>query len=93
MYTKELIQSFSNLSLSEKRREFGRELSESYILIDKLLSDITNSKPLVEEDELDNLYDSNISEDEYLTGLYEDFINYKEILALYLSKVSEDKYE
>ena len=44
-------------------------------------------------DEFNNLYDGTTSEDVYLSGLYEDFINFKELLSIYLDKVIADKYE
>ena len=42
-------------------------------------------------DEYDNLFDSNLTETDYLTGLYEDIINLKDILGLYLSTVIIEK--
>lgn len=88
----ELIKSFSNLPISDKRKELGREISELTIIIYKLLADITNVNGSPNMDEFNNLYDSKISEDEYLTGLYEDLINYKELLGIYLSKALGDVY-
>lgn len=88
----ELIKSFSNLPISDKRKELGREISELTVVIYKLLADITNVNGIPDMDEFNNLYDSKISEDEYLTGLYEDLINYKELLGIYLSKALGDVY-
>ena len=89
----ELIKSFSQLTTSEKRKEFGKELSETAILIYKLLADITNNKNNIDINQFTNLFDGNITEDEYLTGLYEDFLNYKELLSIYLDKTIVEYYE
>ncbi len=90
---KKLIEGFSNLDVSDKRKELGRELAESTVMVYKLLADITGINNIPNMDEFNNLYDGTTSEDEYLTGFYEDFINYKELLAIYLSKAISDKYE
>lgn len=90
---KKLIESFSDLDVSDKRKELGREVSESIVMVYKLLADITEIKNMPNMDDFNNLYNGIISEDEYLTGLYEHFINYKELLAIYLSKVLHDKYK
>lgn len=88
-----LISAFSKLDVTDKRKELGRELSESTILIYKLLADITSDAIQPDIDNFNNLYDNKLSEDDYLTGLYEDFIDYQELLSIYLDKVLKDKYE
>lgn len=90
---KKLIDSFSNLDVSDKRKELGRELAEATVVVYKLLADITGVNHIPNMDEFNNLYDGTVSEDEYLTGFYEDFLNYKELLAIYLSKALADKYK
>ena len=89
----QLVAAYANLSVSDKRKELGRELAEASIMIYKLLSDITGVESMPNMDEFNNLYDGTTSEDVYLSGLYEDFINFKELLSIYLDKVIADKYE
>ncbi len=89
----DLILSFKDLELSEKRREFGRELAEATVVIQKLLNDISEGEIPIDLDRFNNLYDGQSTEDEYLTGLYEDFLTFKELLAMYLSKTTEIYYE
>lgn len=83
----QLIVSFAELSIGEKRRELGREIAELTIVIKKLIADQIGA-PLNDNllNDFNNLYDSNTSEDEYLTGLFEDIIDFKEALGLLLSK-------
>ena len=89
---KDLIDNYSKLSVGDKRRELGREIAELSLVIKKLLNDSLEG---VEQknslDEYDNLFDSNLTETDYLTGLYEDIINLKDILGLYLSTVIIEK--
>lgn len=49
--------------------------------------------PNVSLEEFNNLYDGYSSESEYLTGLYEDILNFKELLGIYLSKTAIESYE
>ena len=88
-----LVAAYANLSVSDKRKELGRELAEASVMIYKLLSDITGVESMPNMDEFNNLYDGTTSEDVYLSGLYEDLINFKELLSIYLDKVIADKYE
>ena len=90
----DLITSFDALTVPEKRRELGREIAEILIVIKQLLAEQTGL-PLKEEvlKDFDNLYDGTISESNYLTGMYEDVIDLKESLGLFLSKNIFDEYE
>jgi len=90
----ELINSYNDLTINDKRRELGREIAELSIVIKQLISYQTGI-PLNESllNDYNNLYDGNLSENDYLTGLYEDVINLKEDLGLYFSKNEFDEYE
>lgn len=89
---KNLVDAYNKLDIADKRKELGKELTESSIMLYKLLTDITNINAIPNLDEFNNLYDSSMKESEYLTGFYEDFLNFKELLAIYLDKVISDKY-
>ena len=87
---KKLVESYDELKLTDKRRELGREISEMTIVIQKILNEITTQEVFTPEvlKEFENLYDGTISEDKYLTGLYEDVLNFKELLGICLDKIS-----
>lgn len=88
-----LIDSYSLLSVNDKRIELGREIAELSIVIKKLVGDLTGeSERLNSIDEYDNLFDGKLSEADYLTGLYEDIIKLKELLGFYLSAIVIDNY-
>ena len=91
----DLIKSYNELTINEKRRELGREIAELSIVIQKLLSDLSNEISLDEKsiDQFNNLYDGNLSESEYLTGLYEDIVKFKEFLGIYLTKMVSENYK
>lgn len=92
---KDLIDSYNNLSVGEKRKELGREIAELSIVVYKLLSDL-DDKLLISEktlEQFDNLYNVKTSEGEYLTGLYEDIVNLKELLGIYFNKTVAIGYE
>lgn len=87
---KEVIEAYAALKLSDKRRELGREISEMTIIIQNILNEITSQEIFTPEilKEFDNLYDGTVSEDKYLTGLYEDILNFKELLGICIDKLS-----
>ena len=90
----ELIASYDVLSITDKRRELGREIAELSIVIKELLSSQTGLQ--LNENILknyENLYSKDLSESEYFTGLYEDVICLKEDLGLFLAKNIFDEYE
>ncbi len=90
---KKLIDAYSQLDVSTKRKELGRELAEATVMIYKLLANVTGVNNVPNMDEFNNLYDGTISEDQYLTGFYEDFLNYRELLAIYLDKTISEEDE
>ena len=90
---KKLIDAYSQLDISTKRKELGRELAEATVMVYKLLADVTGVNNVPNMDEFNNLYDGTISEDQYLTGFYEDFLNYRELLAIYLDKTISEEDE
>lgn len=90
---KKLIDAYSQLDISMKRKELGRELAEATVMVYKLLADVTGVNNVPNMDEFNNLYDGTISEDQYLTGFYEDFLNYRELLAIYLDKTISEEDE
>lgn len=90
---KKLIDAYSQLDISTKRKELGRELAEATVMVYKLLADVTGVNNVPNMDEFNNLYDGTISEDQYLTGFYEDFLNYRELLAIYLDKIISEEDE
>lgn len=89
----ELISAFSQLSLSDKRKAIGRELTETTMMFKTLLSNISEEAVPDNVDEYKNLFDSDLTEDEYLTGYYEDFLYFKNIMSAYLNAITIDKYE
>ena len=90
----DLINSYDALTLTEKRRELGREIAETIIVLKQILAQQTGLE-LKEEllKDFNNLYDGTSGESEYLTGLYEDIIDLKETLGLILSKNIFEEYE
>jgi len=92
---KELINLYNDLSVSEKRKELGREIAELSLVVQKLLSDLDN-RVLIDErilDKFDDLYDIKVSESQYLTSLYEQIINFKELLGIYFNNTIAKDYE
>lgn len=86
---KDLINSYDLLNISDKRKELGREIEEVTLVIQKLLTDVTAQDLFSDKNlnEFNNLYNGLTPEGEYLTGLYEDVLNLKELLGMYLNKV------
>lgn len=74
----ELIDSYNELTIGEKRVELGREIAELTLITEKMLKEINPEFQMKDLKEFNNLFDSNTSESEYLTGLYEDLIEMKE---------------
>lgn len=87
---KEVINCYDKLSISNKRKELGREIAEMTILIQKLLNNITAQEVFKEDiiKNFENLYDGTTSENNYLTGLYEDILCFKELLGISLDKLT-----
>ena len=89
---KDLIESYNELSLGEKRKELGKEIAEVTIVTQKLIHDIVPNYTAKATDEYTNLFDENVEEEKYLTGLYQDIIEFKDILATYLEIVTDMYY-
>lgn len=88
-----LIEKYDSLSISEKRKELGREVAEMIIVIQKLISDTIAGVNISNLEDFNNLFDGESSESDYLTGFYEDLLNFKELLGMYLDKVVLPNYE
>ena len=89
---KDLISAYDDLSLGDKRKELGKVIAEVTIVTQKLISDIVPNYQAKPTDEYTNLFDETIDENKYLTGLYQDVIEFKEILASYLEIVTDMYY-
>lgn len=89
---KKLIEAYNELSLGEKRKELGKEIAEVTIVTQKLISDIVPNYQAKTTDEYTNLFDESVDENKYLTGLYQDVIEFKDILATYLEVVTDMYY-
>jgi hypothetical protein len=89
---KNLIEAYDELSLKDKRKELGKEIAEVTIVTQKLISDIVPNYQAKSTDEYTNLFDESVDENKYLTGLYQDVIEFKDILATYLEVVTDMYY-
>ena len=89
---KDLISAYDELSLEDKRRELGKEIAEATVVVEKLIHDIVPDYIAKGTDEYTNLLDGTTNEDKYLTGLYQDVIEFKDILASYLEIVTDMYY-
>ena len=93
-YLDDLVKDYSKLDLKEKRVELGKEIAETTLVVKKLINDLIpeeNNLPNAVED-FNNLFSGVSSEEEYLTGLYEDVLEFKEVLGFYLDKVTDMYY-
>ena len=89
----ELMTSFADLSLEEKRKEFGWEITEMQLMLDTLIKELAPDYQPKDQSEYDNLFDATTSEEEYLTGLYDDVMELKDTLATYCEVVTSAYYE
>ena len=89
---KNLIEAYDELDLGDKRKELGKEIAEATIVVQKLISEIVPNYQAKPTDEYTNLFDESIDENEYLSGLYQDVIEFKDILASYLEIVTDMYY-
>lgn len=89
----ELINSYDELPISEKRRELGREIAEMTVITQKLLNDLAPNYSVKPMEEFENLFEENTSEDKYLTGLYEDIIELKETIGDYCTFATSIYYD
>ena len=79
----ELVRSYSNLSIEDKRLEIKREIAEISLITHEMLVDINPNYASVETSSFDDSLRDGTSEDIYLTHLYEDIVNLKELLGDY----------
>lgn len=91
--TEELMTSFKEMSLGDKRRELGWEITEMQLMINTLITDLVPDYKVKPQEEYDNLFDPSTSEDEYLTGLYEDVIDLKDTFGTYADVLAASYYE
>ena len=89
---KNLIEAYDELDLGDKRKELGKEIAEATIVVQKLISEIVPNYQAKPTDEYTNLFDESIDENKYLSGLYQDVIEFKDILASYLEIVTDMYY-
>lgn len=88
-----LIDSYSELSLGDKRRELGREIAELTLTTQKLLADIIPNYQAKPMEDFTNLFEEGTSEEEYLTGLYQDVIELEEVIGSYYNIVTDIYYD
>ena len=88
-----LIAEYSNLDLSDKRRELGREIAELHMVTQALITDIIPEYKEKTVDEFTNLFDDDTDENDYLTGLYQDIIELEEAVGSYYDIVTDIYYE
>ena len=88
----DLINAYRDLSIEDKRLELVEEFVEFLGIIKKLRNDVEITSP-TNLDPVKKLYDKDASEDEYLTSIYENILNVKEELSVYLEKIADLLYE
>ena len=89
----ELMSSFRELPLEEKRKELGWEIAEMQLMLNTLITDLVPDYPAKPQEDYDNLFDGTTSEDEYLAGLYEDVIDLKDTFGNYCDVVTSAYYD
>ena len=89
----DLINSYNDLPLDEKRKEIGREIAEITLITQELLTDLNPNYPTKSVDEFNNLFDKNTSESTYLTELYADIVDLKETLGDYCDFATSMYYD
>ena len=84
----ELVREYKKLPVDEKRKELGKEITEVMVVLKKLIDEDLDTVNMDYNnlDEYTNMYQTSTSEDEYLSGLFEDVLNMKELMGIYLSK-------
>ena len=80
---RELIKSYNDLTVEDKRRELEMEILEVSLIMQELLTDLNPDYPNIRNITLSGKSSMNTSESEYLTILYENIINLKEDLGEY----------
>ncbi len=84
---KELISEYRGLPIEEKRKELGWEITQMHLTIQKLIKDLAPDFQYKDTNKYDNLFDAIMNEQDYLTGLYEDFLDMKNDFGLYCDAV------
>lgn len=79
----EITQNYYNLDIVDKRREFYSEFYDLVSVMQTLLKQKYGEIGSMSFDNLNNLKDSDLDEDMYMTGLYEDLLIFKEMFAYY----------
>ena len=92
MDMEQLINAYNNLDIEDKKVELADEFAEFLGLIQKLRKDVEINEP-VNLNPIVKLHSKTASEDEYLTSIYENILNLKEELAIYLDKITDEFYE
>lgn len=89
---KELITAYKDLDIIDKKRELAEEFIEFLGIIKKLRDDMEIDEP-INLSLVKKLYDTTSSEEEYLTAIYENVLNVKEELSVYLNNIVDLLYE
>lgn len=90
---KELMETYEQLSLGDKRKELGREIAEMTLVTQKLISDFNSQYKIKSMDEFVNLFEESTSEEKYLSGLYQDVVELEESISEYYNLISTLYYE
>ena len=85
----EITQNYYNLDIVDKRREFYSEFYDLVSVMQTLLKQKYGEIGSMSFDNLNNLKDSDLDEDMYMTGLYEDLLIFKEMFAYYFDNDSK----
>ena len=80
----EYLSEFKKLSVTEKRNEIIDNLKEFIAIFDSLASREGIKINYLKSNEIKDLYDKNVSEDDYLEGIFVYFEVAKSILGQYL---------
>ena len=88
----ELLAQYSRLDIDSKREEGAEELTELAAVICKLNSDLELEEGTQMPANLRKLYDNIADESKYLDGIYENIFVIKDLLAIYLEKITELYY-
>ena len=80
----EVTQSYYDMSLADKRIEFYNEFIELVLVLKTLIGRKKSDANTPGVESFDNLSNPNIDENLYMTGLYEDFVVLKEMIAYLL---------
>lgn len=79
----EITQNYYKLSIDDKRREFYNEFYELIAVMRTLIKNKYPDVNLPRIEDLSNLKNTDLDENVYMTGLYEDLLVFKELFAYY----------